>query len=140
MCYCVGTMALVEFHIDPNSGVSYYVQLIQQVRQALLFGLLEPGDKLPTVKEVVARVALNPNTVLRAYRDLEHDGLVFSRPGLGTFVAPKIPTPVAGDAYRSLRADLERNIRKARAAGLDDDALAALFAHVLRENTKEGVA
>ena len=140
MCYCVVTMALIEFHLDPKSGVSFYVQLIQQVRQALLFGLLKPGDKLPTVKEVVASVALNPNTVLRAYRDLEHDGLVISRPGLGTFVASNIPTPVAGDAYRVLRGDLERCIRKARSAGLDDDALSALFAHVLRENTREGVA
>jgi GntR family transcriptional regulator len=102
--------------------------------------LLKPGDQLPTVKEVVARVALNPNTVLRAYRDLEHDGLVISRPGLGTFIAANIPAAIAGGSYRSLRADLERCIRKARAQGLDDDALAALFAHVIRENIKEVVA
>jgi GntR family transcriptional regulator len=133
-------MALIEFHLDARSGVSYYVQLIQQVREALLFGLLKPGDQLPTVKEVVARVALNPNTVLRAYRDLEHDGLVISRPGLGTFIAANIPAAIAGGSYRSLRADLERCIRKARAQGLDDDALAALFAHVIRENIKEVVA
>jgi len=133
-------MALVEFHLDPYSGVSYYVQLIQQVRQALLFGLLKPGDQLPTVKEVVAQVALNPNTVLRAYRDLEHDGFVISRPGLGTFVRTNIPAAIARDSYRSLRADLERCIRKARAQGLDDNTLGALFAHVLHENTKEGVA
>lgn len=133
-------MALVEFHLDDHSGVSFYVQLIQQVREALLFGLLKPGDQLPTVKEVVAQVAVNPNTVLRAYRDLEHDGLVVSRPGLGTFIAPNVPAAVGRGSYRSLRADLERCIRKARAQGLDDDALAALFAHVLRENTKDVVA
>jgi GntR family transcriptional regulator len=133
-------MALIEFHLDARSGVSYYVQLIQQVRQALLFGLLRPGDRLPTVKEVVAQIAVNPNTVLRAYRDLEHDGLVNSRPGLGTFVAADVPAAVDRDSYRSLRADLERCIRKARALGLDDDALASLFAHVIRENTKEVVA
>jgi len=133
-------MALITFHLDPNSGVSYYVQLIQQVRQALQFGLLKPSDKLPTVKEVVAQVALNPNTVLRAYRDLEHDGLVVSRPGIGTFVAAKIPPAIARNSYRLLRADLERCIRKARAQGLDDQTLASLFAHVLRENTKEVAA
>jgi GntR family transcriptional regulator len=133
-------MALIEFHLDARSGVSYYVQLIQQVRQALLFGLLRPGDRLPTVKGVVAQIAVNPNTVLRAYRDLEHDGLVNSRPGLGTFVAADVPAAVDRDSYRSLRADLERCIRKARALGLDDDALASLFAHVIRENTKEVVA
>lgn len=133
-------MALVEFHLDPNSGVSFYVQLIQQVRQALMFGLLRPGDRLPTVKEVAAQVALNPNTVLRAYRDLEHDGLVISRPGLGTFVAATIPAAIAHESYRSLRADLERCIGNARAQGLDEGTIASLFAHVLRENANEVVA
>ncbi len=133
-------MALIAFHLDPNSGVSYYVQLMQQVRQALLFGLLKPGDQLPTVKEVVAQVALNPNTVLRAYRDLEHEALVVSRPGLGTFVAQKIPPAVAQASYKSLRNEFERWIRKAHDAGLDDDTLAALVAHVLRANAEEVVA
>jgi GntR family transcriptional regulator len=133
-------MALVEFHLAPSSGVSYYVQLIQQVQQALLFGILKSGDRLPTVKEVSAQVALNPNTVLRAYRELEHDGLVVSRPGLGTFVAATIPPAVAPASYRSLRADLERWIRKARARGVDNSQLAALFAHVLHENAEEVVA
>src|SRR3984893_8922005 len=101
-------MALIQFHLDPNSGVSFYVQLIQQVQQALLFGILKPGDQLPTVKESVAQVALNPNTVLRAYRELEHDGLVVSKPGLGTFVATVIPPALALSSYRALRSDLER--------------------------------
>src|ERR1700737_860016 len=133
-------MALIAFHVDPNSGVSYYVQLMQQVRQALLFGLLKSGDQLPTVKEVVAQVALNPNTVLRAYRDLEHEGLVVSRPGLGTFVAANVPKAVAPSSYRSLRSELERWIHKAHAAGLDDETLAALIAHVLRARAVEVVA
>jgi GntR family transcriptional regulator len=133
-------MALVNFHLDPSSGVSYYMQLIQQVRQALLFGILKSGDRLPTVKEVSAQVALNPNTVLRAYRELEHDGLVLSRPGLGTFVATTIPPAVAPASYQSLRADLERWIRKARDRGVDDDQLASLFAHVLHANAEEVVA
>jgi len=133
-------LALIAFHLDPNSGVSYYVQLMQQVRQAVLFGILKSGDQLPTVREVVAQVALNPNTVLRAYRDLEHEGLVVSRPGLGTFVAAKVPPALAQSSYRSLRTELERWIRKAHDAGLDDDTLASLVAHVLHAKTKEGVA
>ncbi len=133
-------MALIEFHLDSSSGVSYYVQLIQQVRQALLFGILKSGDRLPTVKEVAAQVALNPNTVLRAYRELEHDRLVVSRPGLGTFVSATIPPAVVTASYRPLRADLERWIRKARTHGIDDRQLASLFAHVLRENAEEVVA
>ncbi len=130
----------MHFHLDQGSGVSYYMQLIQQVRQALLFGILKSGDRLPTVKEVVAQVALNPNTVLRAYRELEHDRLVVSRPGLGTFVAATIPPAVAPANYRSLRTDLERWIRKARARGIDESQMAALFAHVVRENAEEVVA
>jgi GntR family transcriptional regulator len=133
-------MALVTFHIDPHSGVSYYVQLMQQVRQALMFGVLKPGDQLPTVKEVVARVALNPNTVLRAYRDLEHEGLVVSRPGLGTFVAADVPPSVPAVRYRALRADLELWIRKARVQGMNTETLTSLFAHVLRANADEVVA
>lgn len=133
-------MALLEFHLDPNSGVSYYVQLIQQVRQALMVGILKSGDQLPTVKEVVADVAVNPNTVLRAYRELEHDGMVVSRPGVGTFIAATIPAAMARGSYESLKADLERWIEKARTHGLDDRKLAALFAHVLNENAEEVVA
>jgi len=82
---------LIQFHLDQKSGIPFYVQLVQQVRRALLFGVLKAGDRLPTVKEVVAQVAINPNTVLRAYRDLEHDGVVISRPGLGTFVSATPP-------------------------------------------------
>ncbi len=133
-------MALIEFHLDQGSAVPYYVQLIQQVGQALAFGILKPGDRLPTVKEVVAQVAVNPNTVHRAYRELEHDGLLVSRPGLGTFVANAVPAALAPASYRSLRADLERWIRKARSQGVDDERLAALFAHVLRENAEDAVA
>ncbi len=133
-------MALIQFHLDPRSWVPFYVQLVQQVRQALLFGMLKSGDQLPTVKDVVAQVAVNPNTVLRAYRDLEHDGVVLSRPGLGTFVTASAPASMARGQYRSLRADLDRCIRKARALGLDEGTLADLFAHVLRENAREVVA
>ena len=78
---------MIEFHLDGRSGVAPYMQLIQQVRQALRLGLLREGDRLPTIKDVVAKVAINPNTVLKAYRELEYEGLVTARPGVGTFVA-----------------------------------------------------
>ena len=77
---------MIEFHLDARSGVSPYLQLVHQVRQALRLGLLREGDQLPTVKDVVAGLAINPNTVLKAYRELEHEGLVAARPGIGTFV------------------------------------------------------
>jgi GntR family transcriptional regulator len=77
---------VIEFHLDTRSGVSPYLQIVHQVRRALRLGLLHEGDQLPTVKDVVASLAINPNTVLKAYRELEHDGLVAARPGVGTFV------------------------------------------------------
>src|SRR4051812_26090843 len=81
-----GALVVIEFHLDERSGVSPYLQLVRQVRQALRLGLLREGDQLPTVKDVVSRLAINPNTVLKAYRELEHEGLVSARPGVGTFV------------------------------------------------------
>ena len=77
---------MIEFHLDARSGVAPYLQIVAQVRNALLLGLLSEGDQLPTVKEVVAKVAINPNTVSKAYRELEHLGLAAAKPGVGTFI------------------------------------------------------
>jgi GntR family transcriptional regulator len=82
---------MIVFHLDGTSGVATYLQLVQQVRQALQPGLLKPGDRLPTAQQVVAKLAINPNTVHKAYRDLEREGLVQARPGLGTFVVGTLP-------------------------------------------------
>ena len=83
---------MIEFQLDATSGVATYLQIVQQVHQALQLGLLEPGDQLPTAQQVVAKLAINPNTVLKAYRDLEREGLVRPRPGRGTFVVGTLPT------------------------------------------------
>jgi GntR family transcriptional regulator len=128
---------MIELHLDQHSGVPYYVQLIHQVRQAVQFGALRPGDQLPTVREVVARLAVNPNTVLRAYRDLEHEGLVTLRPGTGTFVAETAIPPFDQPLYRSLREELARWIAAGRRQGVGDRTLAAIFDHVLHETREE---
>jgi GntR family transcriptional regulator len=122
---------VIEFRIDARSGVAPYRQLVQQVRQALHLGILHEGDQLPTVKEVVAQVAINPNTVLKAYRELEHEGLATGRPGLGTFITRSLTDSSFG-AHKALRADLARWLAKARRAGLDDDSIAALIETTLR--------
>ena len=96
---------MIEFHLDTRSGVAPYLQVVHQVRQALRLGLLREGDQLPTVKNVVARLAINPNTVLKAYRELEHDGLVAARPGVGTFV-----TRTLGDGSLAAHAGLRREL------------------------------
>ena len=130
---------LIEFHLDSRSGVSPYLQLVHQVRQALKLGLLREGDQLPTVKDVVARLAINPNTVLKAYRELEHDALVAARPGVGTFVTRTL-SDVSLAAHGPLRHDLQRWMAKARLAGLDDESIEALFRDTFRVATQEGVA
>ena len=130
---------MIEFHLDSRSGVSPYLQVVHQVRQALRLGLLREGDQLPTVKEVVARLAINPNTVLKAYRELEHAGLVAARPGVGTFVT-KTLSDASLSAHGPLRHDLQRWLMKARAAGLDDESIEALFRDTFRSASLEVVA
>ena len=122
---------VIEFHLDSRSGVSPYLQLIHQVRQALRLGLLGEGDQLPTVKDVVARLAINPNTVLKAYRELEYEGLVAARAGVGTFVTRTL-TDASLPAHGPLRRDLEEWLGKARAAGLDEESIEALFQNTFR--------
>jgi GntR family transcriptional regulator len=129
---------LIEFNLDRGSGVSTYLQLVHQVKQALRLGTLQPGDQLPTAREVVESLAINPNTVLKAYRELEREGLVEGRPGMGTFVRQGIAGPTLAEHTR-LRRSLEVWVRKARAAGLDQEDLWALFTVVLADTAK-GVA
>jgi GntR family transcriptional regulator len=130
---------VIAFHLDSRSGVSPYQQLVQQVRSALRLGLMEVGDQLPTVKDVVERLAINPNTVLKAYRELEHDGLVAARPGVGTFVTRTLSDESLA-AHGPLRRDLDRWLRKARLAGLDDESIEALFVDTFRSALARGVA
>jgi GntR family transcriptional regulator len=127
---------VIEFHLDGRSGVAPYMQLIQQVRQAMRLGLLGPGDQLPTVKDVVATVTINPNTVLKAYRELEYQGLVAPRPGVGTFVTRSL-TDASLAAHGPLRAELRDWLAKARAAGLDDESIEALFVTTFRTPIEE---
>ena len=130
---------MIQFRIDGRSGVAPYLQIVQQVRHALRLGLLHEGDQLPTVKEVVAQVAINPNTVLKAYRALEHEGLATGRRGVGTFVTKSlVDTPLAAQA--ALRRDLERWLGRARRQGLDEDSIRALFEDTFQAPIAEDVA
>ena len=124
---------MVEYRIDRRSGVATYVQIVQQTKQALRLGLLEPGDKLPTARKVVEATAINPNTVLKAYRELEREGLVEARRGLGTFVKRSLG---AAPADSPLRVELDDWAARARGAGLDQDDVAALFTAVLEKFNK----
>jgi DNA-binding transcriptional regulator YhcF (GntR family) len=127
---------VIEFHLDGRSGVAPYMQLIQQVRRAMRLGLLTAGDRLPTVKEVVSTLAINPNTVLKAYRELEYEGLVAPRPGVGTFVTRTL-TDQSVAAHEPLREELRGWLAKAQAAGLDAESIEALFVTTFHTLIKE---
>jgi GntR family transcriptional regulator len=128
---------MFRFWLDGSSGVPPYLQLVHQVRQSLLLGYLRAGDRLPTVKEVAVDLAINPNTVVKAYRQLEHEGLTTGRPGQGTFITAS-PVPPAAEQVPSavteeLRRSLDRWLRDAVAAGLSEEAITALIAAARRD-------
>jgi GntR family transcriptional regulator len=130
---------MFRFRLDGSLGVPPYLQLVHQVRQSLLLGYLRAGDRLPTVKEVAVDLAINPNTVVKAYRQLEHEGLAAGRPGQGTFITGTLASPSAAIS-QALRGSLEKWFRDAAEAGLSDEAITALIAavrHDLGRDTME---
>jgi GntR family transcriptional regulator len=127
---------MFRFRLDGSSGVPPYLQLVHQVRQSLLLGYLREGDRLPTVKDVAADLVINPNTVVKAYRQLEHEGLAGGRPGQGTFITDS-RSPAVPEAQAALRESLETLLRDAEAAGLDDDAVTAVIAVARQDMRKD---
>ena len=129
---------MFRFRLDIASGVPPYLQLVHQVRQSLLLGYLREGDRLPTVKDVASNLAINPNTVVKAYRQLEHEGLAGGRPGQGTFITGTL-SPASPDTHNVLRGSLEKWLREADEAGLNEEAVTALIAVVRHELRRERV-
>ena len=129
---------MFRFRLDGSSGVPPYLQLVHQVRQSLLLGYLRAGDRLPTVKDVAGDLAINPNTVVKAYRQLEHEGLAGGRPGQGTFITATSSTALP-EEQQVLRASLEEWLRAAEEAGLDEEAVTALIAVARQDMKKEKV-
>jgi GntR family transcriptional regulator len=129
----------MEFHLDQRSGLPMYLQLMQQVKEALRLGLLDVGDQLPTVREVVSVLAINPNTVAKAYRELEREGLVDARPGRGTFIASTLVASSL-ESQEVLRDALLAWLREAQRAGIDDESILALISRTVREALDRRVA
>jgi GntR family transcriptional regulator len=127
---------VIDFHLNSRSGVAPYLQLIRQVRQALRLGLLRKGDQLPTVKDVAGSLAINPNTVLKAYRLLEYEGLAAAKPGVGTFVT-KTVTEESVVAHQRLSMELSAWMGRAQRAGLDLEDMEALFQRAARVAEQE---
>jgi GntR family transcriptional regulator len=123
----------MQFRLDARSGVAPYRQLVDQVRQAVNLGLVQDGDQLPSVREVVTQITINPNTVHRAYRELEHQGIAEGRSGLGTFITSHARSFVATTNYESVEEDLRAWVRRARSVGMDDERIADLVRAALRQ-------
>jgi len=130
---------MIELRIDARSGLPAYLQIVQQVRHALRLGLLRPGDQMPTIRELVASLAINPNTVLKAYRELEMEGLIGGRPGQGTFVLETLPGS-SQDDLAEMGASLERWLIRAKELGMDEDSIVALFDTTLQRYREGKVA
>lgn len=127
---------MIRFRLDPTSGLPPYLQIVRQVRQAMRLGRLGEGDRLPTVRGVVARLEINQNTVLKAYRELESDGLVTCRPGVGTFVRLTLADPSRA-AHEPLHEQLRLWLTAARHAGLDAETIEALFDTAIHDEAAE---
>jgi GntR family transcriptional regulator len=126
---------MITFRLSTHSGIPPYLQIVQQVKQALRMGILQEGDQLPTVKEVVSMIAINPNTVFKAYRELEMLGLVEGRTGSGTFVSgrPAGPSPEIQSAIAN---SLTNWINEAKKAGLDEESIEALISSTLHNTAR----
>jgi GntR family transcriptional regulator len=131
---------MIQLHLDPRSGLPPYMRLVQQIRYAVRNGTLRRGMRLPAAREVVASLAVNPNTVFKACAELEREGIVASRPGQGTFVSETVPRPIAHDVQRKLRRSLDSWLAAAQSAGVEREAALAMFTEALGNAYAEGVA
>ncbi len=131
---------MIHLRLEPRSGLPPYLQLVKQIRYAVRNGTLRPGMRLPAAREVVSSLAINPNTVFKAYAELEREGLIISRPGQGTFVAADAPNPIDDRVQRKLRRALESWLSAALKAGLEREVALAMFTQALDAAYVEGAA
>ncbi|HEY8296873.1 MAG TPA: GntR family transcriptional regulator [Candidatus Baltobacteraceae bacterium] len=121
------------FTVDPRSGVPIYLQLIEQVKRSVALGVLQSGEQLPTVKQLALDLTINPNTVARAYRDLERDSVIETAPGRGSFVrdngSAEAPSRAAADAVA--KDALVLAVREAKSVGLSREQTRGLFSSAL---------
>lgn len=131
---------MIHLRLDSRTGLPPYLQVVQQIRYAVRNGTLRPGMRLPAAREVVASLAINPNTVFKAYAELEREGLVSSRAGQGTFIAATAPHPLDGQTQRKLRRAMESWLSTALKAGVEREMARAMFTQALDSTYTEGVA
>ncbi len=124
------------FHIDPSSGTPIYRQIVDQVRQAIAGGTLRPGDRLPSVRDLAVDLAVNPNTIAKAYQDLERSGAIETLRGRGTFVASGAAKAAESERLERLGPVMDRLIAEAYLLGISDDELKRLIDDRLNERRR----
>ena len=115
------------FRPNPSTGVPIYLQLMEQVKHGIETGALKPGDQLPGIRPLAEELVINPNTVAKAYRELEHEGVIELRHGAGAFVSKNAGTKKITDKVRAGQAIVAGAIEKLRARGMTDDEIRRLF-------------
>lgn len=121
------------FHVDPTSGVPIYLQIVEQIRSAAATGVLQEGEALPSVRELAVELAINPNTVARAYRELQRDGVISVTRGSGTRVSPRPPSITEAEAATRLRSSARRLAVEAYTLGVSRDGLGHAVAEASNE-------
>ncbi len=127
----------MKFIINSRSGVPIYRQLVQQIENGIVGGILSPGEQLPTVREVALQLTVNPNTVARAYRELEYRGLIESTQGRGTFVGAGATSGRGEDKELIFQQKLETVFQEARQLNIDQGRVAELFEEALKQWKRE---
>jgi GntR family transcriptional regulator len=123
---------------NPSSGVPIYMQLMEQVRHAIETGALKPGEQLPSIRPLAEELVVNPNTVAKAYRELEHDGVIELRHGAGAFVSDKAPTQQDADRLKAAKALVAQGIQRLRDRGITDDEIRRLIEAELAGVSRSG--
>jgi len=122
---------------NPSSGVPIYLQLMEQVRHAIETGALKPGEQLPSIRPLAEELVMNPNTVAKAYRELEHEGVIELRQGAGAFVSDKAPTQQETERLQAAQALVAQGIQRLRARGISDEGIRRLIEAELARNVEE---
>ena len=121
-----------------SSGVPIYLQLMEQVKHAIATGALRPGEQLPGIRPLAEQLVINPNTVAKAYRELEHEGVIELRQGTGAFVSENAPSKRAAEKVRAAQTAVAATVEKLRARGVSDDDIRRLFEAELAGVTRSG--
>ena len=119
---------------NPSSGVPIYLQLMEQIKHAIETGALKPGEQLPSIRPLAEELVMNPNTVAKAYRELEHEGVVELRQGAGAFVSNKAPTQQEAERLKAAQVLVAQGIQRLRERGITDEEIRRLIEAELARN------